>query len=378
MHDVGFEDPNFLAVIDADDESSTYGNLLNTISVNETVGMAHHTPLFLPSSGMIFANDFHNSHTYVFDTSNPVKPIVINDFNKIEPYSFPHSYSELPNGNILTTFQTKEGLETVGGIVELDYKGKYLRASDAQPQEETIFMRPYGIVLIPDFNKIVTTNYDMHQTNIGYHIQIWDMDSLELLSTLKLPHVDGMINDQNPFEGRLLSDGSTVMFQTFSCGLFVLDGIETSNPTITKVFKFSDKPSCSVPVRLDNYWIQTVASDSGGFNGIVVLDITDPYNPVETYRLETGNDMGPHWLSPNASGEKIVLTGYFKELEKRVLMLDFDTKSGKLSIDERFGFGDENGAGFMLDREEWPHGGVGPAMAHGAIFWPSAPPDWSN
>tara|TARA_E500000178_G_scaffold275621_1_gene274459 strand:- start:640 stop:1872 length:1233 start_codon:yes stop_codon:yes gene_type:complete len=378
MHDVGFEDPNFLAVIDADDESSTYGNLLNTISVNETVGMAHHTPLFLPSSGMIFANDFHNSHTYVFDTSNPVKPIVINDFNKIEPYSFPHSYSELPNGNILTTFQTKEGLETVGGIVELDYKGKYLRASDAQPQEETIFMRPYGIVLIPDFNKIVTTNYDMHQTNNGYHIQIWDMDSLELLSTLKLPHVDGMINDQNPFEGRLLSDGSTVMFQTFSCGLFVLDGIETSNPTITKVFKFSDKPSCSVPVRLDNYWIQTVASDSGGFNGIVVLDITDPYNPVETYRLETGNDMGPHWLSPNASGEKIVLTGYFKELEKRVLMLDFDTKSGKLSIDERFGFGDENGAGFMLDREEWPHGGVGPAMAHGAIFWPSAPPDWSN
>ena len=378
MHDVGFEDPNFLAVIDADDESSTYGNLLNTISVNETVGMAHHTPLFLPSSGMIFANDFHNSHTYVFDTSNPVKPIVINDFNKIEPYSFPHSYSELPNGNILTTFQTKEGLETVGGIVELDYKGKYLRASDAQPQEETIFMRPYGIVLIPDFNKIVTPNYDMHQTNIGYHIQIWDMDSLELLSTLKLPHVDGMINDQNPFEGRLLSDGSTVMFQTFSCGLFVLDGIETSNPTITKVFKFSDKPSCSVPVRLDNYWIQTVASDSGGFNGIVVLDITDPYNPVETYRLETGNDMGPHWLSPNASGEKIVLTGYFKELEKRVLMLDFDTKSGKLSIDERFGFGDENGAGFMLDREEWPHGGVGPAMAHGAIFWPSAPPDWSN
>lgn len=378
MHDVGFEDPNFLAVIDADDESSTYGNLLNTISVNETVGMAHHTPLFLPSSGMIFANDFHNSHTYVFDTSNPVKPIVINDFNKIEPYSFPHSYSELPNGNILTTFQTKEGLETVGGIVELDYKGKYLRASDAQPQEETIFMRPYGIVLIPDFNKIVTTNYDMHQTNIGYHIQIWDMDSLELLSTLKLPHVDGMINDQNPFEGRLLSDGSTVMFQTFSCGLFVLDGIETSNPTITKVFRFSDKPSCSVPVRLDNYWIQTVASDSGGFNGIVVLDITDPYNPVETYRLETGNDMGPHWLSPNASGEKIVLTGYFKELEKRVLMLDFDTKSGKLSIDERFGFGDENGAGFMLDREEWPHGGVGPAMAHGAIFWPSAPPDWSN
>ena len=65
MHDIGFEDPNFLAVIDADDESRTYGKLLNTIPATKTVGMAHHTPLFLPSSGMIFANDFHNSHTYV-------------------------------------------------------------------------------------------------------------------------------------------------------------------------------------------------------------------------------------------------------------------------------------------------------------------------
>ena len=201
MHDIGFEDPNFLAVIDADDESRTYGKLLNTIPATKTVGMAHHTPLFLPSSGMIFANDFHNSHTYVYESSNPVKPKIINDFNKIEPYSYPHSYSELPNGNILTTFQTKNGLETVGGIVEFDYKGEYLRASDAQPLDETIFMRPYGIVLVPEHNRIVTTNYDMHETDNGYHIQIWNMESLELLSTVKLPNVNGMINDQNPFEG---------------------------------------------------------------------------------------------------------------------------------------------------------------------------------
>ena len=378
MHDIGFEDPNFLAVIDADDESRTYGKLLNTIPATKTVGMAHHTPLFLPSSGMIFANDFHNSHTYVYDSSNPVKPKIINDFNKIEPYSFPHSYSELPNGNILTTFQTKKGLDTVGGIVELDYKGEYLRASDAQPLDETIFMRPYGIVLVPEHNRIVTTNYDMHETDNGYHIQIWNMESLELLSTVKLPNVNGMINDQNPFEGRLLTDGTTVMFQTFSCGLFVLDGVETLNPNITKVFKFADKPFCSVPVRLENYWIQTVASDSGGFNGLVVLDISDPYNPVETYRLNTGEDIGPHWLSPNVTGNKIVMTGFFKELEKKVLMLNFDSKSGELSIDDKFGIGNQSGAGFMIDREEWPHGGKGPAMAHGAIFWPSAPPDWKN
>ena len=47
--------------------------------------------------------------------------------------------------------------------------------------------------------------------------------------------------------------------------------------------------------------------------------------------------MGPHWLSPNVAGNKIVMTGFFKELEKKVLMLNFDSKSGELSIDDKFG-----------------------------------------
>ena len=29
-----------------------------------------------------------------------------------------------------------------------------------------------------------------------------------------------------------------------------------------------------------------------------------------------------------------------------------------------------------LDREVWPHGQTGTAMAHGAIYWPAADPDW--
>ena len=33
LHDVGFEDPNFLAVINADSESENYGELVDTIPV---------------------------------------------------------------------------------------------------------------------------------------------------------------------------------------------------------------------------------------------------------------------------------------------------------------------------------------------------------
>ena len=377
MHDIGFDGPNFLSVVDADADSENYGRLIDTVPVYETVGMAHHTPLFLPSSGLIYANDFHNSHTYIYDTSDPWNPRITNSFGKTDKYSFPHSYSELPNGNIITTFQTKGGINSVGGLVEFSAEGKYLRSSDAEV-DETIFMRPYGIVLVPKLNKIITTNYDMHETGNGYHIQIWDMTSLELLQTLKLPSTKDLIIDQNPFEGRLLADGETVMFQTFSCGLYTLENLNSSTPTISYVHHFAEGPFCSLPVRLKNYWIQTVASDSGGFNGIVVLDISEPSKPFEIDRLDTGSTIGPHWLSPNANGDKIVLTGFFEQLERRVMMLNFNQDTGQISIDNAFGEGDKFGSGLIIDRESWPHGDTGAAMAHGAIFWPPAPPDWMN
>ena len=377
LHDIGFTDPNFLAIVNADPSSKNYGKLINTVPVKETVGMAHHTPIFLPSSGIIFANDFHNSFTYVFDTKNPLRPELIKSFGKLDNFDYPHSYSELPNGNIISTFQTKGGIDTVGGLVEFDKEGNYLRSSSAEPSDPSIFVRPYGIILVPRLNKIITTNYDMHETGIGYHIQIWDMTSLELLHTIQLPKVEGMAVNQNPFEGRLLADGKTVMLQTFSCGLFVLDSLDEGTPKITHAYNFAKEPFCSLPVRLENFWIQTVASDNGGFNGLVVLDVSDPYNPVKVDSLVTGENIGPHWLSPNASGEKIVMTGFFQELEKRIMILNFNKLTGKLSLDEAFGEGDNNGPGLMVDIDEWPHGKTGAALAHGAIFWPPAPPDWN-
>ena len=378
LHDIGFEDPNFLAVINADSESENYGELVDTIPVFETVGMAHHTPIFLPSSGLIYANDFHNSHTYIYETSNPLKPKLSKSFGKIKGYSFPHSYSELPNGNIISTFQTKGGINTVGGLVEFTPEGNYLRSSDADMAEESIFLRPYGIVLVPKLNRIITTNYDMHETDNSYHIQIWDMKTLEQLHTIRLPKTEDKIIDQNPFEGRLLSDGETVLFQTFSCGLYMLNSLDQNMPKISYVHHFAEGPFCSLPVRLDNFWIQTVASDKGGFNGVVVLDITDPANPIEVDRLDTGEDYGTHWLSPNKSGDKIVLTGFFKELERRVMVLDFNKTTGEISVDESFGILDDKKPGFRLDREVWPHGQTGEAMAHGAIYWPAADPDWKT
>lgn len=42
------------------------------------------------------------------------------------------------------------------------------------------------------------------------------------------------------------------------------------------------------------------------------------------------------------------------------------------------GVGDAFGPGLIIDRAEWPHGPSGPAIAHGAVLWPPAKPDWKR
>ena len=377
LHDKTMIQPNFLAVLDADSNSANYGQIITTVPVGERGGMAHHTQIYLPKSGMIFANDFTGNSTYIFDTTEPAQPRLARQFGSIETLTFAHSYSELPNGNMLATFQTEgSSNEIAGGLVEFSPYGEVIRSSSARTDDDSIFMRPYGIVLVPKLNRVVTTNFDMREANDGRHIQIWDLETLDLLTTLAVPESSPLPVHLNPFEGRLLSDGTTVMFQTYSCGLYMLTDIETDHPTASYVHNFAEERYCSLPVRRRNYWVQTVDDENGDLQEVAVLDVKNPNDPKKVGGIPFDSDFSPHWLSPDATGKKIVLTGYGKELSRRIIMLDFDASTGDLKIDETFGDGDERGPGVIISDRIWPHGFTGDAKAHAAIFWPPATPDW--
>ena len=107
LYDADGIDPDFLAVIDAEPASDSYGQVLTTVPAGEVRGGAHHTSLVMPSSGILFANDFLGNHSYIFDTQVGTGPALTGSFGNIGEYSFAHSFSELPNGNILATYQSK-------------------------------------------------------------------------------------------------------------------------------------------------------------------------------------------------------------------------------------------------------------------------------
>ena len=127
---------DFLAVIDADPSSTSYGRLLTTVPTGQQTKLVHHTEYTMPASGMLFANDHYAGTTFIFDVRDGLHPKLATSFADMDGYMHPHSYVRLPNGHVLATFQHMhhsgmQGMENTGGLVEIDDSGKVIRSSSA-------------------------------------------------------------------------------------------------------------------------------------------------------------------------------------------------------------------------------------------------------
>ena len=385
-------DPDFLAVFDVHPGSARYGELIRTVPVEGRENWPHHTEYELSPGGVLFANGWNTGRTFVFDLSRPDAPRVAHSFTEVGGFAYPHSYARLPNGNVLATFQSLAGdYAPPGGLVEMDDSGALIRAvSGASPEIPTEDTWPYSLLVMPDLDRVITTNTrmgmvaewlaeesgasDEHAHAVGRHtrpshVQIWRLSSLELLATLQLP-AQGGGHHEHPTEPRRLASGE-VFVNTFSCGLYRIVGVATEHPRIEATLHspFEAPNWCAVPVVLGNYWIQPSATE----HAIVAYDLSDPTRPRETSRVVFEAPFrAPHWLALDPSAPRIVVTADWPDVW--VMLLNLDPETGRLSVDERFRDAGSDRPGVRFDRTDWPHGATGRAMPHGAVFSVSTTP----
>jgi len=366
--DVDHASGDVLAVVDVDRSSATYGQVVNTLPTLAGRG-AHHTEYEM-STSQLFANSFDTGRTYVFDLGDPVHPRLITDFGDAGPYTHPHSFARAPSGTVLATYQ---GLaadhSATGGLVELDDRGRMIRAtSAADPLDPDI--RPYSLVVVPQLDRVVTTTADMHGERVGRSVQVWRLSDLALLHTVLLPPGPRGNEHLHPAEARLLGDGKTVMVTTFRCGLYVLSELGgTPVAKLARSFPWSpvagEDTDCNVPVRSGRFWVQPV----GTTGSLVVLNVSRPEEPVIVDELAFGIDARPHWLALEPGGKRIVMTGG-GTLAGGVYLIDMDRETGKLRLAGDLPATGSGIPGIRFDRDVWPHGKTGPAFAHGAVFSP--------
>jgi len=358
--------PDFLAVIDANPSSPSYGHLLTTVATDQPTMYVHHTEYTMPASGMLFANDHEAGRTFIFDVRDPQHPTIETSFTDMAGYMHPHSFVRVPNGHVLATFQHAHHGKvaghsgTSGGLVEIDDQGKVVRAnSNADPTLPDALLSPYGLVVLPDSDRVVSTNSSMHQDDVfrGVTYQLWRLSDLKLLKTEYLDVGENRYSQISPEEPRLGPDGS-IFVQTLSCGLERITGVSSDQPKSRLVYTFPGN-WCGVPTVVGNYLVQSVPAE----HALIVLDIRNGATPVEVSRLKISDTFKPHWTGWDAKTQRLVVTGR----EPRLFLVKLDPATGALSMDASFHDGDGK-PGFNFANREWPHGWRGSGLPHGVVF----------
>jgi hypothetical protein len=367
--DVALKGNDFLAVVDADPSSTTYGHLVTSLGTDQRTVRVHHTEYTMPESGMLFANDHDAGRTFIFDVRNPLQPKVAASFLDLGGYMHPHSYLRLPNGHILATFQhehqgpTARATGKTGGLVEIDDNGRLVRsASSADPAFPNALLMPYGLAVLAEIDRVVSTNSSMHDDDLfsGVTYQIWRLSDLKLLRTANFEVGPEHYAHISPEEPRRGPDGS-VFVQTLGCGLERITGVDQPEPQSKLVHTFPGN-WCGVPTIVGRYLIQSVPA----IHGFVVLDLRDAQNPVEVSRLTLSEQYRPHWTAWDPQTGRLVVTSG-RTPDDRTYLLKLDQATGTLAVDQQFRDADGK-PGFSFAEREWPHGWRGVGMPHGAVF----------
>ena len=363
---------DFLAVFDGDPKSLGYGKLLTTVATDQTSVRIHHTEYEMPASGMLFANDHDANRTFVLNLKDPLHPKVAASFTDLAGFAKPHSFVRLPNGNVLASFQHVAGADHHpgmampagiggGGLVEIDDSGKAVRSSgNVDPAFPNALMMPYSLAVLPQIDRVLSTNSSMHYEDIaGTTVQLWRLSDLKLLETAYLDVGAERFAHLNPEEARVGPDGA-VYVQTLSCGIERVTGL-TDGKLQSKLVHVFPGTLCGVPTIVGHYLVQSVPA----LYGYVVLDIADGARPHEVSRLVISDTYAPHWTAWDPKSRRLVVTS--GQAGDRMYLLKLDEANGALTIDEGFR-GEDGKPGFSFAPRAWPHGWTGEGKPHGAVF----------
>ncbi|HXZ31645.1 MAG TPA: hypothetical protein VEH30_05140 [Terriglobales bacterium] len=298
---------DFLAVLDANPASPHYGQAVASVAVPGPSGTPHHTELEMPDGGFLLANAFESGRSMLFDLRDPMHPSLATSFGDLDGYMHPHTYLRLENGHVLATFQYHGGHEASsdgGGLVEFDERGHFIRASSAMdPAAKGELIRPYSLVVVPAFDRIVSTNTAMHEKDGDSRtVQVWRLFDLKLLRTLVLPPGPRGSEQKFPGEPHQSADGKTVLVHTFACGLYQVQNLDTDQVMVRHLRTF-DGEECDVPLRIGHYWVQTLSS----LHAVATYDLADLSHIREVSRVTFDEQQKPHWLAANADSRRIVV-----------------------------------------------------------------------
>jgi hypothetical protein len=398
---------DFLAVLDADPTSPTYGKVLKTYPVRSRGNEPQALNDAPRADRRVFASGLLTNRTFAFDLRQPLagRLLHVDEPGPGRRLSAPREYVTLPNGHVAVTCPDPAGyrgdprelLGAPGGLVELDADGVFVREVPAgDPAARHLIIAPFGAAAAPAIDRLVTTNAGhgyaattRGERMPGISVQVWKLGGLRLQRTVVLEAGPRGEENLGPATARFLHRQPFVYVATDQGGaLYGSDSTGTANPLFQLVFDFgAGALGGGFAVTPDDHFLVAALT---GANRVISLDISDPWHPKPVSAVRLDRDPtdpgkpragGPHAVTMSADGTRIAVSDYTVEApgltqdgDRRVYMLRLDPATGRIRIDGAFQDERSGEVGIAFERPGWPHGETGPARPAGLLFVTPEPP----
>jgi 56kDa selenium binding protein (SBP56) len=361
--------PDFLAVIDFNEESRNYGRVLKTVPIPPPGNIgneAHHCHLnadetILGCGGLLSLLKGQNS-IFFFNVQNPNDPRFLFSTNASQS-SITDDFLPLANGGFLVTQMGSASGGAPGRVAEFDptmqFVGNHFgnltltRELPATPPLDGF--NPHGISARPDLNLMMTSDFILPASTLNVvpgdpvlrnTIRVWDYSSRKITKTITIPGAVGLMDVKMIPHDR---HGIGITAGMFDGLVYSLD---PASGTATTAFDCETiTPHIETPVRGGMTQIMALP-DSGDrllfglfqAGQVGMLDISNRNQFKQLSVVSLGLNAGPHNLMLTDDDSRLVVVDYFlnedgfgkvhAEGDHKVHVIKVDGR--RLTLDPRF------------------------------------------
>jgi methanethiol oxidase len=399
--------PDFLATIDLDPSSKTYGHIVHRLPMPTPGDELHHFGWNACGSchgererRFLIVPGVRSSRIHVVDTSNPRQPKlhkVIEPKEVIEKTKLtaPHTVHCLADGQIMISMLGNERGEGPGGFLLLDDKfqiaGRWETATTGMHYNYDFWYQPrHNVMVSSEWGAPNTTRPgfkldDVKAGKYGQHLHFWDWEARKIVQSIDLGE-KGLIplevrchHSPESVHGFVGAALSSVMWHWHKAGdAWKAEAVIEVQPREVAGWPFPVPGLITdLVLSMDDKWLYF----SNWLHGDVrQYDVSDPAKPKLTGQLQLGGvegkgpsvggkklPGGPQMLQLSLDGKRLYVTNsllsswdnqFYPQIAEQgsyMLQVDCNTAQGGLALNEKFNvdFGRES---------------VGPSRAHEMRF----------
>jgi hypothetical protein len=311
--------PDFLAVVDFDPESRSYGRVLSTVPLpapGASNNEPHHVGIsadgkVLAAGGLLSVLS-GQKEIFFFDIEDPKSPRFL---HSADPplSSITDEFYPLPRGGFLVTMMGGAQGHHPGRVAEFDKNLRLVAEHPPTPPAEGF--NPHGISVRPEENLMVTSDFICPSSTLNAvsggldlrgSVRVWDFSARKILRTVEIPGAGGTI------DVRLIPGDRSL--RAYRAGMLddKLYLIDTAAGTARPVFDFS--------TIAKGGWPQLMRTTSDGkrlfvsmnmAGKVAMFDITRPEAPKLLTALDLGKESGPHYIALTGDEKRLVVSDYF-------------------------------------------------------------------